>query len=150
MKKFSICLLMIISLFITGCGNKTKVAITLEDFSQAATDKHFVVMLEDYTGVSYINEARVASMDGIEIQMINYTEAKYAEKVQNEQIDSFNLLKTTGAWEKKDSGKNYYRYEIVSNGYYMINTRVDNTLIYCKTLLENKDTVQGLFNELGY
>ena len=107
-------------------------------------------MLEDYTGVSYINEARIASMEGVEIQMINYTEAKYAEKVQNEQIESFNLLKTTGAWEKKDSGKNYYRYEIVSNGYYMINTRVDNTLIYCKTLLENKDTVQSLFNELGY
>ena len=109
MKKLSICLLIIISLFITGCGNKTKVAITLEDFSQAATDKHFVVMLEDYTGVNYINEARVASMEGIEIQMINYTEAKYAETVQNEQIESFNLLKTTGAWEKKDNGKNYYR-----------------------------------------
>ena len=108
MKKLSICLLIIVSLFITGCGNKTKVAISLEDFSKAATDKHFVVMLEDYTGVSYINEARIASMEGVEIQMINYTEAKYAQKVQDEQIESFNLLKTTGAWEKKDSGKNYY------------------------------------------
>ena len=149
MKKLSICLLIIFSLFITGCGNKTKVAISLEEFSQKASNMHFVVTFEDYN-VDYINEARTASMDGIEIQMINYKEAKHAIQVQEEQIESFNLLKTTGAWEKKDSGKNYYRYETVSNGYYMINTRVDNTLIYCKTLLKNKDTVQNLFNELGY
>ena len=44
-KKLIICLLLIVSLFITGCGNKTKVTVSLEDFSKAATDKHFVVHL---------------------------------------------------------------------------------------------------------
>lgn len=150
MKKLSICLLIIISLFITGCGNKVKEVVSLEDFSSVASSKNFVVMLQDYTGVDYINEARIATLDGIEIEMLNYTDSKYAKQVQDEQIEAFNLLKTTGAWEDTDKGKNYYRYETVSNGYYMINTRVDNTLIFCKTLLENKDTVQSIFNELGY
>ena len=47
-------------------------------------------------------------------------------------------------------GKNYYRYELVSNGYYMINTRVDNTLIFCKVMLNDKETVDEILDELGY
>ena len=149
MKKLSICLLFIMCLFITGCGS-VKDVISLEDFGTVVTDKGFVVYLQDYSSVNYINEARLAKVDGIEIEMINYTDSKYAKQVQDEQIESFNLTKTTAAWEHKDKGKNYYRYELVSNGYYMINTRVDNTLIFCKTLLENKEKVENIFNELGY
>ena len=150
MKKLSIYLFIIMCLFITGCGNNVKDAVSLEDFSSVASGKNFVVMLQDYSNVNYINEARIATTDGIEIEMINYTDVKYAKQVQDEQIESFNLTKTTAAWEHKDKGKNYYRYEMVSNGYYMINTRVDNTLIFCKTLLENKEKVQEIFDELGY
>ena len=151
MKKLSICLIIIMCFVITGCsGSKEKEVVSLEDFGTVTTDKGYVVFLQDYSSVSYINEARLAKIEGIEIEMINYTDAKYAKKVQDEQIEAFNLTKTTAAWENKDKGKNYYRYELVSNGYYMINTRVDNTLIFCKTLLENKDKVLEVFNELGY
>ena len=65
-------------------------------------------------------------------------------------LDSFNLLKSTGASEKKDKGDNYYKYFLISNNYYMVSSRVDNTLIFCKTLLTNKEEVDKVLDELGY
>lgn len=150
MKKFKICFLIVMCLFIVGCSNESKEVVTLEQFSTVTSEKDFVVVLQDYSKVDYIEEARKATLNGIEIEMIRYTDSEFAEKVQEEQIDNFNLLKTTGAYEEKDKGSNYYRYALVSNGYFMINTRVDNTLIFCKTLLENKESVEEIFDELGY
>ena len=52
MKKLSICLLFIMCLFITGCGSVKEVS-SLEDFGTVATDKGFVVYLQDYSNVNY-------------------------------------------------------------------------------------------------
>ena len=32
----------------------------------------------------------------------------------------------------------------------MISTRVDNTLIFCKTLITNKEVIEKIYNEIGY
>ena len=39
---------------------------------------------------------------------------------------------------------------LISNGYYMISSRVENTLIFCKTNLDNKATVENVLGKLGY
>jgi hypothetical protein len=59
-------------------------------------------------------------------------------------------MKSTGAIIKKDSGKNYYKYTMISNGYYLVTSRVDNTLIFTKTLLKNKDLVDSVLEEIKY
>lgn len=150
MKKIKIGFLVILCLFMVGCGNETKEVATLDDFNTTAVNKNFVVSIEDYSNVDYVEEAREATLDDIKIEMFKYTDNDSAKKVQDEHIDSFNLLKSTGAAEVKDKGKNYYKYSLVSNGYYMISSRVDNTLIFCKTSLDNKDIVDSIFDELGY
>jgi len=106
--------------------------------------------MKAYQNVDYIVGSKIAKYDDIEIELVKYTDSDYAKKVQDSQIESFNLLKSTGASEKKNKGSNYYKYVLISNGYYMISSRIDNTLIFCKTSLGNKGAVEKLFNELGY
>ena len=153
MKKLSIYFLVIMCLFITGCGNnKKKDIISLNDFDKILTDNGFTVSdnMNNYSSVDYIVEAKIAVMDDIEIEMVKYTTNDYATAVQDNQIESFNLLKSTGAHEDKEKGSNYYKYVLVSNNRYMINSRVDNTLVFCKTLLENKEKVEKVYSILGY
>lgn len=153
MKKLSVCLLMIMCLFMTGCGeDKVKVAVTTEQFESVLVNKTFSVdsNMAMYGNADYITDSKKAILNNIEIEMVTYTDGEYAKKVQESQIESFNLLKNTGAYEEKIKGDNYYRYVLVSNGRYMISTRVDDTLIFCKTLLENKETVEAIYEELGY
>lgn len=153
MKKFSIYFLVIMFLFVTGCRtNASKEMITLEDFESISVNSNFMVVDtgEEYSDANYIVGAKKATLGNIEIEMLEYTDIASAETVHADHIDSFNLLKATGAYEIKDEGNNYYKYELVSNGYFMVSVRVENTLIYCKTLLNNKETVEDVFEKYGY
>ena len=135
MKKLSIYFLMVMCLFMTGCGeDKEKVVITLDDFETTLTGHGFTVSdnMGAYSNVDYIVDAKKAVLDDIEIEMVKYTDSEYATKVQDSQIESFNLLKSTGAHENKEKGSNYYKYILVSNGRYMVNTKVEDTLVFCK------------------
>ena len=152
-KKRFIYLLFIFCLFMTGCGDdKTKTVATLEQFTDITTNKGFVVndIMNIYENYDYILEAKKAIYEDVEIEMVKYTDSSYADKAQENHIDSFDLLKNTGAHSKKDKGDNYYSYSLVSNGRYMVSTRVDNTLIFFKIMLEDKDLVDEILNQLGY
>jgi len=153
MKRLSIFILMIMCLFITGCGkDKEKIVSSSDTFVTILTNKGFIVEnnMETYSDADYILEAKKAVLDDIEIEFVKYSDSEYAKKVQDKQIESFILLKNTGAFEKKDDGKNYYKYSLVSNNRYMINTRVEDTLMFCKVMLEDKDIIEEIYNELGY
>lgn len=153
MKKLGIYILIVMCLFITGCGgNKEKVVATLDDFNTVLINNSFTVHdnMNDYNDVDYILNAKKATYGDIEIEMIEYTNNEYAKKVQDSHIDSFNLLKSTGAFEDTEKGNNYYKYILVSNNRYMVSSRVENTLVFCKTMLENKEIVEKIYNELGY
>lgn len=153
MKKLNICLLLGICLFMTGCGEpKTKNVITMDEFTTITTNSNFTVSdnMKEYKNASYIDDAKVAVLDDIQVEMITYSTEDYAEQVIEGHIENFNLLKNTGAHEKNTEGENYHRYFLVSNNKYMISARVENTLIFCKTDLDNKETVDKLFEDLGY
>ena len=152
MKFRNLCAFLLIIFFVTGCGNKTKVVASLDDFANVASNKGLTVAdnIEGYQPVDYILEAKVAVDDDITIEMIKYSNEDYASKAQNSHIESFNLLRSTGAHEVKDKGNNYYSYELVSNGRYMFSIRVENTLIFGKVLLEDKELIEELLNDLEY
>lgn len=137
---------------ITGCGNNMKEVKNGDDFSTVAKENNFVVNnnINSYAEEDYIIEAMIATYEDISIEMITYDTSDNAKKVQDNQIDEFKLLKSTGASEKRSDGENYYKYFLISNNYYMVSSRVDNTLIFCKTLLTNKDKVDKILNNLGY
>lgn len=151
-KKYFILLGLVICLILTGCGGESKEVKSTSDFNTVASNNGFTVNdnMSTYSGNDYITGAMVATTSDITIEMVIYDSVENANKVQEGQIDSFNLLKSTGASEKKDKGDNYYKYFLISNNYYMVSSRVDNTLIFCKTLLTNKEEVDKVLDELGY
>lgn len=152
MKKIYLITLLILSIFITGCSKESKEVITTDSFNTLAESNNFTY--EDnsssYSKYSYILNASIAKYNDISIEFITYDTEENAKKVQDSQIKSFNTLKSTGAAETKNKGKNYYKYILISNNYYMISSRINNTLIFCKTPLTNKDNVEKLINSIGY
>ena len=152
MKKIYLFILVITCLVITGCNNKAKEAITVDDFVNKGNNLGFIVEdnMNSYMDANYINEAKKATLDNVVIEMIIYDNDDNASKVQEEQIKNFLNIKNAGASINKDKGSNFYKYSMISNGYYVVTSRIDNTLIFSKTLLENKDKVIEYLDSLGY
>lgn len=153
MKKIYLTFILILCIFISGCSNTSKEVITNETFANNATSNNFTYEdnLTSYSNYNYILSAYIAKYnEDISIEFITYDTEDNAKKVQESQIKGFNTLKSTGAAETKDKGKNYYKYILISNNYYMISSRIDNTLVFCKTPLTNKDTVEKLITSIGY
>lgn len=155
MKKINLFLLAICCLLFTGCGNnvKSKEVKSIDNFNQIAINNGFKVNdnKENYMEHDYILKATIATYGtDITIEMIEYDNAENAIKVQDGQIDSFVLLKSTGATEKNIKGDNYRKHYLISNNHYMVSSRVENTLIFSKTILTNKDKVDAILDELGY
>ena len=140
-------------LLLTSCGsNKTKTKIDLSEFSNIASTNLFLVNdnMDSYIDIDYILGAKKAILDDISVEMIVYTDDESTNKVQNSQINNFKTIKSTAATENREKGQNYYKFWMVSNGYYMVSSRVDDTLVFSKTLLKNKEKVEKLLEDLGY
>lgn len=154
MRKKYLILLLIMAVFVmTGCNSsKTKEVASVETFNNEATTEGFTVSdnSDAYQEYDYISSSTIATIDELDIEMVVYDTDEFAKKSQEQQIEKFNLLKGVNAVIKKDEGKNYYRYTMVANGKYMITSRIDNTLIFCKTDTNNSEKVEKLFDTLGY
>lgn len=153
MKRLKLFLLVLFCLIITGCGsNETKEVGTLENFESVAINHGFMVNdnIGNYSNVSYINGSRVATINDATVEMVVYENDDYASQAQEKQIKSFMNIKSTGAVADKNKGKNFYSFSMISNGYYMVSSRIDNTLIFSKVLLENKENVETLIKDMNY
>lgn len=154
MKKINIIFLLLICILISGCGSnkETKVAGTLSDFNNNAINNSFTVNdnMNSYQSINYIIGSMVASKDDITVEMVIYDTTDNAIKAQDNQIKAFQNMKSANSTTKKDKGENFYKYVYVSNGYYMITSRIDNTLIFSKTLLTNKELVDNIINSMNY
>ena len=155
MKNIKYLLLVIFCFILIGCtttSNESKEVGSTSNFETVATNNSFTVdnNISSYDDIDYITEAMKATLDDIVIEMVVYTDNDNADKVQEGQIKSFRSIKATADTENKEKGENYYKFWMVSNGYYMVSSRIDNTLIFSKTLLKNKDKVEAILNEMKY
>lgn len=154
MKKIGLFLAIICCLLVTGCGssNEEKVVKTLNYFQAVCTSNGFVVTdnMNGYQDNDYITGSMKATSDNIEIEMVTYDSEDNATKAHDNHIKVFNNMKGSGATLSKDKGKNYYKYDMVSNGYYMVSIRVGNTLVFSKTQVANKEKVEKVLNEMNY
>ena len=155
MKKFKILLCLLCLFLLVGCTNKSKESkevVSINGFENAGNNNGFNITdnTSSYADVDYVLEARAASLDDATVEMVVYTDIENAKKVQDDQIEKFKKIKNTATPLNKEEGENYYKFWMVSNGYYMVSSRVDNTLIFCKTLLKNKEKVEAILNDLGY
>ena len=151
MKKVKILLVGLCLLLITGCAGSVKDAISSDTFRSVAEKNDLVIAdnMESYDA-DYIKEALLATGDDLSLEMIVYDTEDNAITIQDSHIKAFSNMKSTSEIVKKYKGENYYKYTMISNGYYLVTSRVDNTLIFTKTLLKNKDVVDSILNEIGY
>ena len=153
MKKVNFLLLGMFCLLLVGCGNNNnKDVVSTDEFQKAIVNNKFTFLdnMGSYLDVDYVKDAKKGVLDSIVIEMVVYDNEDNAKKVQESQIKAFKTIKNTAAPEEKEEGKNYYKYSMVSNGYYMVSSRIDNTLVFCKTLLENKEKVEAVLEEIKY
>lgn len=152
MKKIYL-LLVILMVMVTGCdSDKVRDVASLDKFSSVALSNKFEISnnMDSYDNVDYILNAMVAKFGEAEVEMVTYKDSDSAKTVQEKQIEQFNVRKSTGASINKDKGSNYYKYVMISNNMYMVSSRVDNTLVFCMTSLNNKDSVSKVIEDLGY
>ena len=150
MKKIIILLFAI--LLITGCSsNKELNEFTTNSFYDAATkyDLEVTSNVENYLDIEKYADAHIAKKDNkINIELVKYTSEENAEEIVKSHIRSFNMLKSTGASEINETGKNYHKYVLVSNNYYMVSIRINESVLFCKTKIDNKETVENVLKEL--
>ena len=152
MKKYSLFILIFFCLIVTGCTSKeTKETKTLNDFEEICNNNEFTVNdnMLNYTD-SEIKGAKIAKIDNEYIEMVIYDTAESAKKVQDKHIDSFMKIRNTMVTVDKKEGKNFYEFKMVSNGYYWVSTRIDNTLIFTKAPIDYKEKMDTIITGLGY
>ena len=141
-------------LLICGCGDnkKEKTVASISDFESGCQNISYDTHDNsgNYQDESYIKEAMLCNKEYNDIEMVVYSDSDNASKVQEKQIDTFNHSKNASSIIKKDEGKNYYKYTMISNGYYMVSSRVDNTLIFTRINMDEKDIIDSLLDKIGY
>ena len=152
MKKIGLLFLGLFCLVLTGCGGETKEVKSLNDFEVTASNNGYTVSdnSSGYASVAYITGARKAVIGDLELEMVTYDSADSAKKAQDSHIKTFKNIKSSGATGENKKGKNYYSFSLISNGFYMVSTRIDNTLIFTKTDVKNKDKVLAVLDSLDY
>ena len=142
----------IVLFLVCGCGNKEKVAKETSDFETVCSNNKYVSkdIMEEYRSKDYITKAVKCTINEGELEMIVYDTDETAKKIQDKQIEIFNNLRSTGNIIKKETGKNYYKYTMVSNGYYMVSSRIDNTVIFTKITLDEKENIDELLSDIEY
>ena len=137
-----IVILIIICFLLGGCGKGVK-EITIEDFKQVCTDNNLLFMNEE---IDKTNNTSICSLVNGNITMTIYDSAKKAKKESKNNIDKMNEEMSK---DSKISNKNG-KYVMESDLYYMINLRVDNTIIYASSTSDDKDIIDKIFREIGY
>ena len=152
MKKYHLLILIIFCLIITGCTSKeTHDVKTLNDFEQTCTNNGYIV---DDNMLNYVDReitgAKIAKLDNEHIEMVIYDNETSAKKVQDKHIDEFMKIRNTLVTVDEKKGKNFHYFKMVSNGYYWVSTRIDNTLIFTKVPVDYKEKIDTILNALGY
>ena len=156
LKKLSVILLLIATLFgYSGCG-KNKNAISADEFCSKLEEKEFNLFDStlQYSDDENINESYIAiSKDSpYRIEFIVLNSDASASKMfetnkktfEEEKRESNNAVYTSTSWA------NYSKYTLTVNGKYKVISRIDNTLIYVNVDSEYTDEIKSILDEIGY
>lgn len=154
----SISLILIMIFALTGCGSLNRTAINTDTFISTAESKEYEVIdiLEEYKDIEAIEKATVAlkSEDGenilYQIEFYELDAADSAMLMFNENKDLFESKTSTAVMETTVNLGNFSKYSVISNGKYMVVSRIDNTIVFVDVDKEYKDTVNEFLEAIGY
>lgn len=149
-KRYLVVFLIVVLFSLTGCMNKK--ALSVDEVKSIVEKNGFQVTdtKYKYESFDYITDVLQLGDSNFYIQFIVTNDTEKAKQLfeSNKQIiDSYRKGTYTNS---STNGKNYETYKLVSNGYYMYVSRVDNTLIYANEKEEYKEEVQKIIDALKY
>lgn len=147
-------LVCILSIFlVVGCA-ATKKALTAEDFENKTKEKGLLVVdvKDQFSQYDFITKATVAvnQEEGWQIEHYELKTLSDAKSMYNKNKSDFEKAKTNKNKETNMEVGNYSKYILETDTEFMLLTRVDETLVYIKTPIENKDKVVEIVKDLGY
>lgn len=134
--------------------NKAKKSISVTDFKNKMEAKNYIVedLSSEFNGYENINSVYIAvsSDNDKQFEFATMNSESDAESLFNENKDLLQSEKTDSAIETSENGKNYDKYDLITDDNYIVVSRIDNTMIYVDTSSENKEIIQLILKELGY
>ncbi|MGI6349160.1 MAG: hypothetical protein GX245_01045 [Eubacteriaceae bacterium] len=153
MKKSIVFLILIalLGICLTGCG-KPKTAITPEQFVSITEAKGFILVdkTEIADGQADAIWVAVSPKKTFQIEFFDLLSEKQAKAAYAENVATFESMKGSASTTSSAEIKNYSIKTVVSNGLYMYECRVDDTIIYVVSDSAYKGEIEEIIAELGY
>ncbi|MCI8345560.1 MAG: hypothetical protein HFJ42_06375 [Clostridia bacterium] len=134
--------------------NREKKVITASEFVSRMQSKRYITqdVKSQFEEYDYIKEAYVASDRdySYQIEFYELLDENYATMFYTTNKAIFESYKDNNSIETDVDGKNYSKYTLKVNEQYMLLSKIDNTVIYLKVDIKNKDNINKLIKELGY
>ena len=144
--------LMVVTLTLTGCGNKK--AITIDDYKDIMSTNSFVLNnAKNRISVnSNIKDIYIAAnpKDNYQIEFYVLESVDTAKTFFSENKTRFSKEVGKNKIETKSKKGNSEKYTVTSLGQYRLVSRIENTVIYLDTRESNKKKVDEILKELGY
>lgn len=139
-------------LLTTGCA-LSKDSLTGEEFTKISDEKGMITadVKEQFAGYDYVLEANVAvSQEGWQIEHYVLETKEDAKTMYSKNKSDFEKFSDSKNVSSVVEVGNYTKYTLETGEYYMVLSRVDNTLLYVKVPVNNKDSAVKLIDALGY
>lgn len=152
-KVLSLLVLFIGIIFLTGCINQK--AITSDEFIKIVKENKFSVTdvtnnVADELAVNKVIIATSGTGD-YQIEYYDFKTEEAAKKAFEYNKKMFDTLKSNIVKKKLEVNMgNYTKYSLVSNGKYMLTTRVKNTLVMINTDQKYEPIASKVIKALGY
>ncbi len=149
-KCFLIVFLLLAMFTLTGCGNKK--ALTVDEVKNIVEKEGFKAtdVKYKYSNYDYVTDVYELGNSNFYIQFIVASDTNKAKQLFQNNKEIIDGYRNGDYKNSSTSGKNYETYKLISDGYYMYVSRIDNTLIYSNEKAEYKTEIQKIIDALKY
>lgn len=158
-------LLLILVLFVTGCGNKynstndndtntSNKALTADNFKEKLNKEKKYLITDDtdlYKKQKFVKKVYIASDKDSNYQVVFYEFDNYENSI-NFYNDIKKLIKEDESdyTDNEDNQTDHNKYILESSDNYYVLSQIDNTVVYVSTLIEYKNQVNTIIEKINY
>ena len=148
-KMFAVAMMIIMSIGLTACSNRTPVSVS--DFNEIMEEKGFEIV--DATGQvapESITAISIAVNEDYQIELYEMVSDATATAIFAENKNIFEEYAEGSSLTLSKSIMNYSYYSVTNAGTYYALSKIGNTMIYVVADVEYKDEISEILKELGY
>ncbi|MBP3920364.1 MAG: hypothetical protein J6D28_02245 [Bacilli bacterium] len=143
-------LTLIITICLTGCGNKTK--LTAESFKTKMEENNYKVeeATNQFAKYNYVKKVYIALNENYQIEYYELENEEKAKTFYNNNKGIFEKSKENGYSQTNGEFGNYAKYTLKTAGKYKVVSRIDNTVIYLNADEQYKKEIKEILKTIGY